>query len=68
MLMSSQDNTQDKVSRNAKQIVLGGLAIVGTLGGLFILRPEAVAENVVLASITGVIGFLAGAADKLWGN
>lgn len=60
--------SEEKVSQNAKQIVIAALAIVGVLGGLFVVRPEAVAENVVLASITGIIGFLAGASDKLWGK
>jgi hypothetical protein len=61
-------SAEEKVSKNAKSITLGGLLVVGTLSVLFVLKPEAVAENVVLATITGVIGFLAGAADKLWGK
>lgn len=66
--MSQTDSSQDRVSKNAKHIVLAGLGVILTTVVAYIVFPNPLTENVALATITGVIGFLAGTADKLWGN
>lgn len=52
---------------NSKQIVLSGLAAVTGLTALYMLMPNE-AKDVVLPVATGILGFLAGLSDKLWGT
>jgi hypothetical protein len=47
-------------SNHSYRIILAGFGIVGSLAALFILHPEAIAENVVTGVIGGILGFLAG--------
>ncbi len=58
----------EKVSINSKHIVLSGLAAVTGLTALYMLLPSEGVKEVVLPIATGILGFLAGIGDKLWGE
>lgn len=59
--------SEDKVSVNAKHLVLAGIGLVGVVAAIGAFVP-AVSETFLLPIATGVLGFLAGMADKLWGK
>ena len=61
-------SNSDKVSANSKHIVLSGLAAVAGLTALYMLLPSDGVKEVVLPVATGILGFLAGAGEKLWGG
>jgi hypothetical protein len=61
-------STSEKVSINSKHIVLSGLAAVTGLTALYMLMPGEGVREVVLPIATGILGFLAGISDKLWGG
>jgi hypothetical protein len=62
-------SSEEKVSLNAKHIILGIIGAATGITGVGLFSPDAaLAEKLVIPFISGVIGFGAGIVTALWGK
>lgn len=62
-------SSEDKVSLNAKHIILAIIGAVTAITGVGLFSTNAgLAEKLVIPFISGIIGFGAGIVTALWGK